>query len=352
MPPLQVVHCFGDTELTIAPAQARNLGAENPSGPGGPEWLATGTGLVVEWLPDRREMGGVPVYIDPASGLVLDERAWVEVTGHYDHPAARLCTTGVAIDEEFQFANDAEAVNVCRGRFVVTGVRRLAEAEIPPAPPVPTPGAAPAATVPVEIRLMDAPIRDRVAASAVWTGSEMIAWGGWVWDEEDGITDARSGGAAYNPSTGTWREIATGPLAPRANHLAVWTGTEMLVWGGYRDVYVIDREIAAYDPSGDNWRSLERSPIDWTFGTKGVWTGTEWVIASYSKEKAIQVVAYGPASDAWRRLPPPPTTEAWFDLVWTGSEVLLVADRVYRTHPRALRIRHVGTSSGLGSTHQ
>ena len=63
--------------------------------------------------------------------------------------------------------------------------------------------------------------------TAVWTGSEMIVWGGW-----DGFNALDSGGR-YNPSTDSW--VATsfsGAPAPRANHTAVWTGTEMIVWGG------------------------------------------------------------------------------------------------------------------------
>ena len=112
----------------------------------------------------------------------------------------------------------------------------------------------------------------------------MIVWGGWIWNEEDGLSDARAGGAAYTPATGEWREVATGPLSPRATHLAAWTGTEMLLWGGYRDVYEIDRSLAAYDPVTDQWRAPAESPIDWTTRTDGVWTGSEWIIAAYSEK--------------------------------------------------------------------
>src|SRR5689334_1422812 len=64
----------------------------------------------------------------------------------------------------------------------------------------------------------------RGAHTAVWTGSEMIIWGGWP--------DVNSG-ARYNPGTDSWVPISTmNAPAGRFDHTAVWTGTEMIVWGG------------------------------------------------------------------------------------------------------------------------
>ena len=66
----------------------------------------------------------------------------------------------------------------------------------------------------------------RASHTAVWTGSEMIVWGGY------GGTYLNTGGR-YNPSTDSWTAISTtNAPAPRGVHTAVWTGTEMIVWGG------------------------------------------------------------------------------------------------------------------------
>src|SRR4030095_4990308 len=67
----------------------------------------------------------------------------------------------------------------------------------------------------------------RALHTAVWSGSEMIIWGGY-----DGVTRGTTGGR-YNPSTDSWVSTATGnaPIA-RSGHTAVWTGSEMIVWGG------------------------------------------------------------------------------------------------------------------------
>jgi hypothetical protein len=62
--------------------------------------------------------------------------------------------------------------------------------------------------------------------SAVWTGSEMIVWGG----RND--SNYFNTGGRYNPSTDSWTatSITNAPDA-RAIPTAVWTGSEMIVWG-------------------------------------------------------------------------------------------------------------------------
>ena len=55
----------------------------------------------------------------------------------------------------------------------------------------------------------------------------MIIWGGGY-----GLGDRDTGGR-YNPITDTWIDTSTtnAPIA-REQHTAVWTGSEMIVWGG------------------------------------------------------------------------------------------------------------------------
>jgi hypothetical protein len=68
----------------------------------------------------------------------------------------------------------------------------------------------------------------RTAHSSVWTGNEMIVWGGWI---STGITS--NDGAHYDPVTNAWTAAAT-TNAPsvRYDHTAIWTGSEMILWGG------------------------------------------------------------------------------------------------------------------------
>ena len=84
----------------------------------------------------------------------------------------------------------------------------------------------------------------REGHTAVWTGSEMIIWGGEIYP----IAVYGTGGR-YNPSTDTWTGTSmTGAPTPRALHAAVWTGSEMIVWGGL-DQNGFDLNTGArYDP--------------------------------------------------------------------------------------------------------
>ena len=72
----------------------------------------------------------------------------------------------------------------------------------------------------------------RAGHTAVWTGSEMIVWGGGA---GGGPTYFNTGGR-YNPSTDSWTATST-TNAPdaRGGHTALWTGSEMIVWGGLND---------------------------------------------------------------------------------------------------------------------
>src|SRR6185436_18183838 len=66
-----------------------------------------------------------------------------------------------------------------------------------------------------------------------WTGEEMIVWGG----SAQASTLLNTGGR-YNPLSDSWTSTSTGANVPpaRFDHSAVWTGTEMIVWGGMPDV--------------------------------------------------------------------------------------------------------------------
>src|SRR4029077_17493649 len=67
----------------------------------------------------------------------------------------------------------------------------------------------------------------RTEHTAVWTGTEMIIWGGHF----NGT--ALDTGARYNPVTDSLTPLSTvnAPSA-RVGHTAIWTGTKMIVWGG------------------------------------------------------------------------------------------------------------------------
>jgi hypothetical protein len=67
--------------------------------------------------------------------------------------------------------------------------------------------------------------------SAVWTGGEMIIWGGY----DPGVAQYFNNGGRYDPAGDSWRPVSTDANVPsaRSRHTAVWTGSEMIVWGGH-----------------------------------------------------------------------------------------------------------------------
>lgn len=182
------------------------------------------------------------------------------------------------------------------------------------------------------------PLDGRFLPAAAWTGTEMLVWGG------AGCQGACSGqgirphddGAAYDPSTDTWRSLPPSPLAARTGALAVWSGQELLVWGGMvADEFVADG--AAFDPVANRWRSLPPSPLSGRFAAPpgtvaqvpGVWTGKEMVVWGQgagveSPDADLPAgAAYDPASDRWRLVAPAPVAPRIAVPVWTGQEMLV-----------------------------
>lgn len=74
--------------------------------------------------------------------------------------------------------------------------------------------------------LVNAPT-PRVSNSAIWTGSEMIIWGG---VHEDVVNNT---GARYNPASNEWiATSSTNSPSARSSHSSIWTGSEQIIWGG------------------------------------------------------------------------------------------------------------------------
>ena len=109
-------------------------------------------------------------------------------------------------------------------------------------------------------------------SAAVWTGAEMIVWGG-SYEAWSAITNT---GGRYDPATDTWNTTSTGANVPsaRKRHTLVWTGTTMIVWGGQNDVTSVNTG-GRYDPTTDTWNPTSTGanvPVN-RGGHTAVWTG-------------------------------------------------------------------------------
>ncbi len=172
--------------------------------------------------------------------------------------------------------------------------------------------------------LPPAPISGRTHPAAVWTGTEMVVWGGAELTElpEHPVAD----GAAFSPSSGQWRLVAPSPLSARSSAAVVWTGTEMVVWGGSNAGEFLG-DGAAYNPATDSWRPIAPSPLAPAMAAAVAWTGTEMVIVGGLNLDG-QDAAYDPGADTWRRLAPAPARPGapYQPAVWTGQAMLLVTE--------------------------
>lgn len=177
--------------------------------------------------------------------------------------------------------------------------------------------------------LPEAPIETRREHAAVWTGQELLVWGG-VTESFAGPGQVfRADGAALQPATGSWRTLPEAPLVPRTAFATAWTGAEMVVWGGYgRHAQLGDG--AAYDPATDGWRAIAPSPLSPRSGAAAAWSGTEMlVVGGHDNAGSLSDgAAYDPVTDAWRPLPPLPAGlgPGWaFSGLWTAAGAVVWA---------------------------
>ncbi len=219
--------------------------------------------------------------------------------------------------------------------------------------------------------------------TAVWTGTEMIIWGG-----SDSSYNYLNSGARYNPATDSWQPMTTtdAPTA-RINHAAVWTGDKMVVWGGggastYNTGGIYDpvadswtstpttdapsarvrpvaiwtgdeviiwgeRNSAANQPLNDGkklsnnlttWTDMTVAPIDGRAEHSTVWTGTEmiiwggcnWTCGNWAADAVFfnDGAIYTPATDSWQLMAPAGPKRRAHSAAWTGSAMIMTGGRI------------------------
>ncbi len=159
--------------------------------------------------------------------------------------------------------------------------------------------------------------------TAVWTGTEMIVWGGYG----HGLSAEEDGGA-YNPTTNLWRNIYEDESAKtlRAEHTAVWTGDEMVIWGGYVYGSGLLDSGAAYDPEEGTWRVLSDSGLDARRGHTATWTGYSMCVwgGDIDGEIVNTGACWGPSTDYWQDMPYNGALDprAYHSAVFDGTEIV------------------------------
>ena len=236
--------------------------------------------------------------------------------------------------------------------------------------PDPERGAASGARVAEGWTELPLPPEARDGAALVWTGRELIAWGGcdpgrpdchptadgfafdpstrtWtvvppapsggidpevVWTGREALFFYAEGwklkGVAYDPAIEAWRMLPNAPLQPRFGAVYVWTGSDVIVWGGGRPKDHLAATGAAYDPAIDSWRAIADGPVGLNLAS-GMWTGNEMLVfgslldtRNLAQTRTSVGSAYDPIADTWRPLPPSQLSPQATSAVWLGEAML------------------------------
>jgi hypothetical protein len=162
----------------------------------------------------------------------------------------------------------------------------------------------------------------REGHAAVWTGARMLIWGG----RNDSA--ALADGAAYDPLTDTWSALSsTGAPSARSEHAACWTGTRLLVWGGRNSFGTPLSSGFAYDPGTGSWSALPAAPLAARRNAGHAWTGNAFILwgGRGLSGPLGDGAAYDPATQTWTLLPSSgaPSPRHSHALSWTGDRLLV-----------------------------
>lgn len=160
---------------------------------------------------------------------------------------------------------------------------------------------------------------------AVWTGREMISWGGGC------CGDASAEGLAYNPATNKARKLPASPLAASQRPIGVWTGREVVILiSGFdpngKPYPTSFARAAAFNPTTNRWRRIPKLPV--AFGNpQAVWDG-HCMLVTAAGTTGRTTLSFNPTTNRWRtraampsRLGAVPT--ATRPIVWTGTRLML-----------------------------
>jgi len=134
------------------------------------------------------------------------------------------------------------------------------------------------------------PLGFRSEPHVIWTGREMIVWGG---RSSANYQTLLTGGAAFDPVTSEWRVLPVPPLQ----------GPDLtaVVWADDRMIMISRQATLAYAPDSDEWTRLGDGP---QYGPKSpgltVWTGE--VVATWAP---LGIRVFDPANGKWTTLPDP-----------------------------------------------
>jgi hypothetical protein len=153
------------------------------------------------------------------------------------------------------------------------------------------------------------PYAARADPSAVWTGSALVVWGGW-YQGTMGEVFVHASGGRYSPASDAWLAIPSdlpGTPMGRFGHATVWTGTRMIVWGGNAPGG-LTATGGVYDPSGPgsgSWTATATADApEPRADPAAAWAGSELIVWGGWNPGGVGVYygtggRYAPDTDTW-----------------------------------------------------
>ena len=134
---------------------------------------------------------------------------------------------------------------------------------------------------------------------------------------------------AYNPSLNTWLSPPPSGLTPRAGAITVWTGHELVVWGGLNaDFTVAYGDGARLDPATYTWQRLPPPPFPPVAKPQRSGRATRSSCGAVTlppASKSARVRPTTPSTNSWRALPLSPLRAKTLPAgVWTGRFFIVI----------------------------
>ncbi len=161
-----------------------------------------------------------------------------------------------------------------------------------------------------------------------WTGTDLILWGGWFDpsdDPEDWLPVYPRNGGIYNPATDSWRTMSISAAPPgRLDPAIVWTGEDLIVWGGdycYGGYCSGNQGGGRYNPVTNTWKPMSHGDSGPATAARwgAVWTGREMLLLHPYRS---YMLTYDQTGDSWGSANAPDFLWDW-PVVWTGEEILV-----------------------------
>ncbi len=154
----------------------------------------------------------------------------------------------------------------------------------------------------------------RAGHLAFWTGSLMLVFGG---------GESQPPGHRYDPLIDRWTSISGvgAPTSASPSYLGVWTGSEMIVMNGSTGA------AGRYDPDSDTWTPMA-SGGPFGSGASAIWSGSEMIVWGGAVTSTTYTNAgsrYNPVTNTWAAMTTvgAPAGRGSHTAVWTGSEMIV-----------------------------